>query len=308
MEVENPMNAFVGRRDIKMVTELTEELNKKLFIGTDTGVAYRALSHWENEGLYDNNREENQRWRRFSFVEFVWIRMIDQMRNIGLKIDVIRMVREEILAPTPLIELWTLMWSLGDMGKVVNNQLTEEDQEDYQAFFSKLLADPPEGSEQMQVTLLQLLIANVIAKRCPIILIVFPDGDFFWIEEHPEFVTPPEFLDRLSYEPHVRISITGIIKEFWAGELAFERIDSLNLLDPNETYLLRAVHSGEYDSITINFRNQKMDALELVKSQTTTKKIVDILAEGDYQDINIVQHRGRVTRIENTLKYRFSEK
>jgi DNA-binding transcriptional MerR regulator len=299
------INAFVGQRSIKAASELTKQLNLKTFIGTDTGLPYRTLNHWENEGLYESQREENQRWRRFSFVEFVWIRMIDQMRTIGLKIDTIRQLKTELLTPTPLSELWVLMYTLGDMQKVLGGKLTDADQADFKAFFTKVFSEPKEGESEEFVTLLQLLIAHVIVKRCPIILVVFPDETFFWLEEHTEFVIPPEYKNRLSFEPHVRISITGIIKEFLIGDLAIERIDNLGILDGNETFLLQQIHSGDYESIKINFRDQKMDSLELTKSVETTKRIVDILAEADYQDIAIIQHKGRITRFENTVKHRF---
>ncbi|MEM1000880.1 MAG: MerR family transcriptional regulator [Bacteroidota bacterium] len=307
MEPKNNISGYVGQRSIKLAAELTEQLNQELFLGTDTGVAYRALNHWESAGLIDNKREKKKDWRRFSFVEFVWIRMIDQLRSIGMKIDTIREIKDEILAPTPLIELWTLMWSIGDMEKLIGGNLTDEDQAEFQDFFEKLLADPPEGEEGETVTFLQLLIANAIAKRCPVILIIFPDGGFFWREENAEFVLPPEFRDRISYEAHVSISITGIIKEFLAGDLAFERIETLNILNPNEAYLLRLIHSGDYDSIKINFRGGQMDALEMKKTVETTRRIVDVLAEADYQDISIIQHQGRVTRFENTIKHRFDQ-
>jgi hypothetical protein len=199
------------------------------------------------------------------------------------------------------------MYSLGDMSKVLSGTLTDEDQADFTEFFSKILEDPPEGQKEETVTLLQLLIANVITKRCPITLIVFPDGTSFWLEEHPEFVLPPEYKDRLSFESHVRISITGIIKEFLIGDLAIQRIDDLGILDENEAFLLQQVHSGDYKSIKINFREGEMDSLELTKSIETTKRVVDILAEAEYQDISITQHKGRVTRFENTIKHRFEK-
>ena len=283
MQHEKPLESYAGQRSIKLATELAEKLNEKTFLGTDTRVAYRVINHWEQTGLIDNHRGEKPKWRRYSFVEFVWIRMIDEMRSVGLKLSSIKAVKEELMTLTPVINLWSLMWSIGDLGKVVSGNLSEEDQADFQKFFEQILSDPPEGQEELQVSLLQLLIANAIVKRCPIVLVVFPDGDYFWIEEHPEFVLPEEFKDRMSYETHLKVSITGIIKEFLSGDLAFKRIDDLQLLDENETFLLKVLQSGEYESVTVNFRNQKMDSLEMKKSVETTKRVVDVLAEADYQ-------------------------
>ncbi len=46
-------------------------------------------------------------------------------------------------------------------------------------------------------------------------------------------------------------------------------------------------------------------SLELVQSQDTRRKIVDILASGEYQTISVDQHEGQITKIENTIKYKF---
>ena len=45
-----------------------------------------------------------------------------------------------------------------------------------------------------------------------------------------------------------------------------------------------------------------MDLLELTKSQDTTRKIVDILQEAQYQDITVKTHKGVITKVENTIK------
>ena len=115
----------------------------------------------------------------------------------------------------------------------------------------------------------------------------------------------PEQLDLPSFETHVRIPITGIIKEFLRGGLAIESMGDLQILDPNEQTVLRIIHSGQYDSVTVNFKDKKMKSMELRQSQEVTRKIVDVLAAGKYQDISIVQHEGQITKIENTLKFKF---
>jgi hypothetical protein len=42
--------------------------------------------------------------------------------------------------------------------------------------------------------------------------------------------------------------------------------------------------------------------LELTKTHETSKKIVDVLTDGAYQDIVIKSHKGTVTHIQNTVK------
>jgi hypothetical protein len=163
------------------------------------------------------------------------------------------------------------------------------------------------GYEEQQVdgNWLQLLILSSIVKRCPVVLVVYMDGTAFALHEEPGNFILPKHLDRMTFETNVRIPVTGIIREFLSGGLAIERIGDLQILEPNEQTVLRILHSGMYDSVTVTFKDKKMKSMEMRQSQEVTRKIVDVLAAGKYQDISIVQHEGHITKIENTIKYKF---
>jgi DNA-binding transcriptional MerR regulator len=294
---------YIGDRRYERVKELADGLQQRLFIGTDTGPSYRVLNHWENVGLIDNSREEGQRWRRFTFVEFVWVRMIDEMRKVGLPVEIIKLVKVSLFQPASIVDLDLHLRSI----YLSANGGKDEHKEEREAMERDMRGRFDGGHEEQEVdgNWLQHLILSTIVKRCPIVLVVFADGSLFAIHEEPGHFILPEQLDRLSFETHVRIPITGIIKEFLRGGLAIERMGDLQILEPNEQTVLRIIHSGQYDSVTVNFKDKKMKSMELRQSQEVTRKIVDVLAAGKYQDISIVQHEGQITKIENTLKFKF---
>jgi DNA-binding transcriptional MerR regulator len=294
---------YIGERRYDKILELSERLMQKSFIGTDTGVPYRSINHWENSGLIDNDRGEARSWRRFSFVEFIWIRMIDEMRKVGLPMDTIKAVKASLFQPASIVDLDIHLRSIYQArgaANVYHEAGREAMEKDMQGRF-----DGGFEEQQLDGNWLQHLILSSIVKRCPVILVVFTDGTPFAIHEEPGYFIFPEHMDRLSFETHVRIPITGIIKEFLRGGLAIERMGDLQILEPNEQTVLRIIHSGQYDSVTVNFKDKKMKSMELRQSQEVTRKIVDVLAAGKYQDISIVQHEGQITKIENTLKFKF---
>ncbi len=294
---------YIGERRYDKILELSERLMQKSFIGTDTGVPYRSINHWENSGLIENDRGEARSWRRFSFVEFIWIRMIDEMRRVGLPMDTIKAVKQSLFQPASIVDLDIHLRSIYQArgaANVYHEAGREAMEKDMQGRF-----DGGFEEQQLDGNWLQHLILSSIVKRCPVILVVFTDGTPFAIHEEPGYFIFPEHMDRLSFETHVRIPITGIIKEFLRGGLAIERMGDLQILEPNEQTVLRIIHSGQYDSVTVNFKDKKMKSMELRQSQEVTRKIVDVLAAGKYQDISIVQHEGQITKIENTLKFKF---
>ena len=96
---------YIGERRYDKILELSERLMQKSFVGTDTGVQYRSINHWGTFGLFDDDREDVKGWRRFSFVEFIWIRMIDEMRKFGLPMETIKAVKGHLFQPASIVDL-----------------------------------------------------------------------------------------------------------------------------------------------------------------------------------------------------------
>lgn len=297
------LSPYIGERRYDKILELLDRLLQKSFIGTDTGLPYRTINHWENVGLIDNDRSEARSWRRFSFVEFIWIKMIDEMRKAGLPVETIKAVRGHLFRPASLADLDIHLRSVyrARGGRPPGKQEGAEAMEaDMQARFEGGIE-----AHEVEGNWLQHLILSTVLKRCPVILVVFTDGTPFAIHEEPGFFLTQEQQDRLTFETHLRVPVTGVVKEFLRGGLAIERIGDLHILEPNEQTVLRIIQSGQYESVTVTFKDKKMKGLHLRQSQEVTRRIVDVLAAGKYQDIAIVQHEGQVTKIENTLKYNF---
>jgi hypothetical protein len=76
-------------------------------------------------------------------------------------------------------------------------------------------------------------------------------------------------------------------------------------LKETELTLLRAVRSGHYEQIIIDFKDKKMAALSLLKQQDTHRKIVELLRESDFQEITIKSHQGKIVRLLNSIKIKF---
>src|SRR5690606_24866586 len=128
---------------------------------------------------------------------------------------------------------------------------------------------------------------------------IFQDGSVVPLYNNDYSYYTPASLEKTIYDTHITVSISRIVKEFLVSDESIYVLPRLNLLGMNELKLLEIVSSGEYEAVTINFKNKKMKSLQLVKEQDVKKKLVDILTENAYQDIVIKSHAGMVTRIQN---------
>ena len=287
---------FAGANSLMKGLELYEFLSEQMFLRPEIGLSSREMNSWEKEGLIENRRGEEQRWRRFDFIEFVWLRLVMQMREIGLPIETIRKAKGWIMEQIPIYDLMTLVTGIPQVVEEVLKNADKEDLPELKKFlkakdWKKVFADH-------KITALQLFVVQVILKKTPISFAIFRDGDVLPVF-HGVY---DDYETKLWEEPHAMVSVSLIIKEFLASDLAPARIGKLHLLDENETKLMEMIHSGEYESVKVNFREGKMKSLDLVKSQDTKRKIVDVLADAKYQDITIKTHKGMISTIQNTIK------
>ncbi len=74
----------------------SEILNAKTMPIVATGKSYRVINSWESNGLIDNFREENSRWRKFSLVDCVWIKIISDLRDFGFSTEKIKNVKANL--------------------------------------------------------------------------------------------------------------------------------------------------------------------------------------------------------------------
>ena len=287
--------------------ELSAYLHEPLFITPDTGITARVITHWDHEGLIENRREEGQRWRRLSLIEFIWFRIIDELRKAGTKIPTLRLVREYLLNPIPLnlpekietaskeVEEWEA-WtgSLTDMQRLWVLDQLEVSLEKHLALRS-------------EISVLEFLLMEVIVKGTLVSIAVFPGGEVIPLTENPEQDLFPSQLKKLCYETYSRVSLNGILHRFLADEKKGAQATRLGFFTSQEKELLEAVRSGEYDSIEVLFRDKEMNKLLLKKNLDTNRRSVDILAEANYQDIRLKKHNGRITKIENTIKRNFKK-
>ena len=75
---------------------LLEDSRLKRFELKDTEQTYRTINHWCSVGLLDDSRINSQGWRKFSMVELAFISIISALRNFGVPLETIKVVKEEL--------------------------------------------------------------------------------------------------------------------------------------------------------------------------------------------------------------------
>lgn len=290
------LDTFFGTNSFIKVVELQEKLAEKHFLLKDTGLTQIILHNWDNHGLLLSDRESKVKWRRYDVVEFFWIMILKELRETGVPLAVLQKYREGLFSGP------SIQW-LDEYLKKNKDLLDKASIKDHKEEVIQAVREirNNESSKDGAFHWFLLLLMETIVNRTPMGIAFFGDG--YWIPYYPHTKDKysPDQTERLAFDTYVFVSLAKIVREF-LNEASFEVISGLDILNKNELKLLEIVQSGEYESVTVNFKQRKMKSLFLVKNQDTKRKVVDVLHDSAYQDIVIKTHEGMITRIQNTVK------
>tara|TARA_R100001377_G_scaffold6141_1_gene3371 strand:- start:465 stop:740 length:276 start_codon:yes stop_codon:yes gene_type:complete len=73
-------------------------------------------------------------------------------------------------------------------------------------------------------------------------------------------------------------------------------------LNENETKALRMIRDSKYHTITIVKREGKIEMLESIERISERTRIVDILKDHNYQNIELKQANGKIVCLNRTVK------
>lgn len=77
-------------------TLLRERLLEPSHTVAQTGETYRVINNWDANGLLFDKEERENGWRKFSFIELVWIQCLVELRKIGLSVSTLKKIRDSL--------------------------------------------------------------------------------------------------------------------------------------------------------------------------------------------------------------------
>ncbi len=286
------LDVYFGQQTLERSMELYDKINLPCIKRLQTGITGRVLNWWFKEHLIES---KESKVRRFTFTEFVWIRIIEQLRIVGCSFQIIKAFRQYLLAP---IEAKGVLDNLKKFRHLIDDlKLTPKQREQLLGYM-----EAKEPAQEREIHILHLLIMEAIIKRLPLSIAIFTNGSYVIIDKSKEHLYTDSDREKLAYEPYAVVSIAMILREFLVSDLSGFVLPTTQLLSYPENKLFEVIHSGDYESITIHFKDKKPKSLELKKSEDIKRKIVDILAKGEFGEIVVKKHKGVIAKIENTEK------
>jgi len=291
---------FVDTRSLDRLADLYELITEKKFMVKDTGINYRVINHWDAKGLIHFGRNSKEGNRRFSFADFVWIKVVDELRSFGVQLSVIKKLADDVYESIPMPEIMDSVAKNPD----VLRHFTGADKDQLAAFlksgeYKNIALD----KMPQEFNYLQILVVEAIAAKNLVSLIVFDDGEWFPYIKSQEHNYPEELISKKESRSQVRISLSEIVYRYIVLDTFQQYSDVFGLFNSREARLLTHIKEGDYKKISVSFKSKKRGPIEIKKNKNALTQVAEIIRNTEYREFILTDKKGNEISIrESTPK------
>ena len=295
---ENSMMGFV-----KFIDSLLEPI----FSISALNLTRQELNQWKAEGLIKSNDSELREWVRVNFFDFVWLKMVDIMRQFKIPFTTIHKLKKEFfeIDDQELRYLLSNAYKQGKdeipKGEVMNLIEKEVVSQDYppavMALFKRYF--PP----------FNLFIFGLLIERSPISILVNADGQTVYLNPNQLAKTNvTEALVAFLSKPFIGVPMHTLLDEFYDNpKIKLAEQQQVCNLTKLETKVLGLLRKENIKEIRIRFNQQLrgeiiIEHVNYVNPGMLLKNVQDILQRGKYSTIKIVQEDGHLKIFEEVIK------
>ncbi|MFY0689103.1 MAG: hypothetical protein JXQ90_18180 [Cyclobacteriaceae bacterium] len=158
-----------------------------------------------------------------------------------------------------------------------------------------------EGSEH---SILEYFIWKTMTKHIPVFLKIYSNGDV-------KIVSDEDYLASCEDEgssDHLIVSLSKAMKKhfpsiFEVDPIYFSR--HKHSLKHEEWELIKELRNANYQSVKVRLKDGEIELIEGIENLQVKERLVDILKQGSFQDVELKQVAGSVVSIRRTRKKKF---
>ncbi len=286
---------------------LYEDLEKGLFSEDftlkDLGISARVLQNWSEKGVLPDKKRKEDENHKFNFVELMWLKLVFELRIVGLPLERIRKVKEMLFEKKSLIKLLNVS-DTDDLASRLYSIYAHQvkDKQRFMEVFST--PEMKKKANSPRFSFLHILLYQFIQDRQPIKIVVFNDGSVlpYMPHVHDKNIDLMEVLEK---ETTVSVPLFKLILNFIEDENNFNFISKGVILNFNEIQILQTIRNGKFQKVTIHFKNSKPKILETTELLKLNKeaRLSEILLSQGYETIEITTQAGVVSYSPKTTKH-----
>lgn len=288
------------------LTTLGRIRTEKIFSLKDAGIDSKIFHVWKSKGLVDFI--EMGKWARMSFVEYLWLCVLETMRKFGCSVKLMKEIYEELFTKAYKDNLAAKMLKANfDHYKSLSKlrSLTVEESAIFEIIEYNYKYPQINTMLRMQMSYFYELVLDCLKYRVDSGIIIFEDESFITFVDLPE-TENAKVTSKIT--PHIYIPISSYILEFIADEEKQDFLIQTGLLSEDEFRVIREIRNKNVNTITISFRDNE-HKIEKIVSDTKgmikgddAKMVMELLGLKNYSGIELSTRDGKTLSFTHTEK------
>lgn len=260
----------------------------------------KTLNYYKQDDLLPDRAKKSN----FSFVEIVWIRAVYELKSIGIKVELLKQLKNELFNA---VDADAILNQFKKKEEEINNlykELPIEHIEFIKAEFENALKKKS-PLIQIQMSKLFMCLSYMLQHKSPLDIRLYNDGAVTMYDIQHDVELDMNLAKSLpGYKSYISISLTEIIC-FYIGENFIKTPLKEYIFSKDELLILETIKKDKPVSITIEFNNNNTIDLIKVKMQQNiniNQRLSEILLSNAYEDITITTQKGKIVNCTKVKK------
>jgi len=292
------------------VDEFSSIAITKEFIVQDVEISSRVFNHWVKEGIVDIPASNTRVVHTFNMVELIWLKLIKRLRDFGYPIEKIRILKEFLLTP---FDFGIILKNLSQTQKSrflerIDKAFLKNDagKQKLKKSLEKELENLKENDPSLLTCTLFLIITEFLFYRRNVRLLIDMNAKCLIETGDPDYPGMEDEMPQTGFDDdsYLNISLVSLFRSIIADKRNIQYIKENKLLNENELHILSLIREGKAKSITIKFKNQKPNIIEVTQEKKiyAEARLSEVMLNRGYQDITIKTENGNIAVTNITTK------
>ena len=291
---EEELNCMMSFNFKDEFPHLIDTMYKPQFTIGDLKLSPRDANYWDKQGVLPEIKESGLR-RKYDLVQSVWIKLIQQMRKLGIGLKTIELLKNDILkSEVNIID----EWKKEDMKRLVEEMNKRFDTNfGYEEMLKKLEEEkPPFFANVLMVTILFRKSLNCLVNSEGRYIVYSPTAFYQNLEFSKE-------LHEIMSKPFFSLSITQAYRDLVLDWAPKKFMPNISILSNTEQEVLEYIRKKNVNSITIRYKDGEPDLLEIDEQSNISleQRFLDVIAKNGFQKITVKTQKGKIVDFENKI-------
>lgn len=255
----------------------------------------RTLSYWGSEVNILPPTDPQEKRRKYSFVDLVWLGVVRELRRFGMEKDKILVLKEALYSTSDSSGLLDLIKSNRKRAEALLMQQFGANALQIKTMVDYLLSKEHDLAAR-NYTHLYHCVMTTLVRRVPFSLLITPEGDHcpFDHSQLEVLLQNDEFL-RYFRSHHLSVSLSDVVSFFLSTPYIQDDLKQ-RVFTPEEWNLIEHIRKEKPLSIKVDFSEDgRVETIEVTRKvyASLEQRLSELIAKGTYGKIEVLYRNGQ---------------